>query len=86
MKVIIHTFIENKRVVALGAPDASVFYDCRLFVNFLRLFYNATKKFSGSLYDSSNSLFDEIYIIQTKINELKNSKETFCNKWPQTCI
>ena len=70
----------------LGALDVSDFYDCRLFVNFLKLFYNASKKFSGSLYDSSNSLFDEIYIIQTKINELKNSKETFCNKWPQTCI
>jgi hypothetical protein len=44
-------------------------------VNFLKRFYNATKKFSGSLYGTSNTFFDEIYIIQTKSNELKNSKD-----------
>jgi hypothetical protein len=59
----------------LRAPDASDFQDCRLFVSFLKLFYNATKKLSGSLYVTSNSFFDEIYIIQTKIIELKNSKD-----------
>jgi hypothetical protein len=59
----------------LGALDASDFHDCRLFVSFLKLFYNATKKFFGSLYVTSNTFFDEIYIIQTKIIELKNSKD-----------
>ena len=59
----------------MGAPDASDFYDCRLFVNFLKLFYNATNKFSGSLYVTSNTFFNEIYVIQTKINELRNSKD-----------
>ena len=39
------------------APDTSDFYDCRLFVNFLMIFYNATKKFSGSLYVTSNTFF-----------------------------
>ena len=51
----------------LGSLDASDFYDCSLFVNFLKLFYNATKKFSGSLYVTSNTFFDEIYVIQTKL-------------------
>jgi hypothetical protein len=37
--------------------DASDFYDCRLFVNFLKLFYNVKKKFSGSLYVTSNTIF-----------------------------
>ena len=59
----------------LRALDVSDFYDCRLFVNFLKLFYNATKKFFGSLYVTSNTFLYEIYIIQTKINELKNSKD-----------
>jgi hypothetical protein len=59
----------------LGAPDASDFYDCRLFVSFLKLFYNVIKKFFSSLYVTSNTFFDEIYIIQTKIIELKNSKD-----------
>ena len=59
----------------LGAPDASDFQDCRLFVSFLKLFYNATKKFSGSLYVTSNTFFDEIYIIQSKILDLKDSSK-----------
>ena len=39
------------------APDTSDFYDCRLFVNFLMIFYNAIKKFSGSLYVTSKHIF-----------------------------
>ena len=34
----------------------------RKFVKFLKLFYNATKRFSTSLYVTSNAFFDEIYI------------------------
>ena len=64
----------------LGAPNASDFYDCRLFVNFLKLFYNATNKFSSSLYVTSNTFFDEIYVIQIKINELKNFKDNLLQK------
>ena len=41
----------------MGSLDASDFYDCRLFVNFLKLFYNVKKKFSGSLYVTSNTIF-----------------------------
>ncbi|KAK9995873.1 hypothetical protein SO802_020559 [Lithocarpus litseifolius] len=48
----------------LGSPCMSDFQNCREFVTFLRLFYNATKKFSGSLYVTSNAFFDEIFVIQ----------------------
>jgi hypothetical protein len=68
-------FHKQQKSGGLGAPDASDFQDCRLFVSFLKLFYNATKKFSGSLYVTANTFFDEIYIIQTKIMELKGSKD-----------
>jgi hypothetical protein len=68
-------FYKQQKSGGLGAPDASDFHDCRLFVSFLKLFYNATKKFSGSLYVISNTFFDEIYIIQTKIIELKDFKD-----------
>ncbi|XP_030939625.1 zinc finger BED domain-containing protein RICESLEEPER 2-like [Quercus lobata] len=47
----------------LGSPCMSDFQNCKAFVTFLRLFYNATKKFSGSLYVTSNAFFDEIFVI-----------------------
>ena len=47
----------------LGYPCMSDFQNCRAFMTFLRLFYNATKKFSGSLYVTSNAFYDVIFII-----------------------
>jgi len=41
----------------------SDFPNCRAFVTFMRLFYNATKKFSSSLYVNSNAFFDEVFLI-----------------------
>ena len=45
----------------LGSLCMSDFQNYRAFVTFLRLFYSATKKFSGSLYVTSNAFFDEIF-------------------------
>ena len=47
----------------LGSPCMSDFQNCRAFMTFLRLFYNATKKFSSYLYVTSNAFYDEIFII-----------------------
>ena len=41
---------------------------------FWRLFKNNTKRFSGSLHVTSNDLFDEMYMIQSKINKLSKGK------------
>nr|XP_023901326.1 zinc finger BED domain-containing protein RICESLEEPER 1-like [Quercus suber] len=60
----------------LGSPCMSDFQNCRAFVTFLRLFYNATKKFSGSLYVTSNAFFDEIFVIQESISHLVKSQNT----------
>ncbi|XP_075640576.1 zinc finger BED domain-containing protein RICESLEEPER 2-like [Castanea sativa] len=60
----------------LGSPCMSDFQNCRAFVTFLRLFYNATKKFSGSLYVTSNAFFDEIFVIQESISQLVKSQNT----------
>ncbi|XP_028118041.1 zinc finger BED domain-containing protein RICESLEEPER 1-like [Camellia sinensis] len=59
------------------APTESDWCNCRMFVKFLRLFYNVTKRFSGSLYVTSNCFFDEMFVIQSKIEQLsrKESKE-----------
>ena len=60
----------------LGSPCMSDFQNCRAFVTFLRLFYNATKKFSSSLYVTSNAFFNKILIIQDSICHLVKSQNT----------
>ena len=47
----------------LGYPCMSDFQNCKAFMTFLRLFYNATKKLSSYLYVTSNAFYDEIFII-----------------------
>ena len=49
----------------------------RKFVKFLKLFYNATKRFSGSLYVTSNAFFDEIYMIKRNIDLFSRSEDLF---------
>ncbi|KAL4615316.1 hypothetical protein ACB092_07G115000 [Castanea dentata] len=60
----------------LGSPCMADFQNCRSFVTFLRLFYNATTKFSGSLYVTSNAFYDEIFVIQESISNLVKSQNT----------
>ena len=61
-------------MVVLGSPCGVDFQNCRTFVGFLKLFYNATKKFSGSLYVTSNTFSDEIFVIQENIAHLIKSQ------------
>ena len=60
----------------LGSPCMSDFQNCRAFVILLRLFYNATKKFSDSLYVTSNAFYNEIFVIQESISNLVKSQNT----------
>ena len=48
---------------ALGRPDDFDWENVRIFIKFLRLFYNITLKFSGSLYVTSNTFFHEFFSI-----------------------
>ena len=45
---------------------------------FWRLFKNTTKRFLGSLYVTSNDSFDEMYMIQSKINKLSKGLFGIC--------
>ena len=56
-------------------PTKQDWDNCRVLVKFLKLFYNATKRFSGSLYVTSNYFFDDIVVIENKIQQLINRKE-----------
>ena len=63
----------------LGSPCMSDFQNYSAFVTFLRLFYNATKKFSSSLYVTLNAFFDEIFVIQECISHLVKSQTLLKN-------
>ncbi|KAL4652108.1 hypothetical protein ACB092_01G209400 [Castanea dentata] len=67
-------FLNKENSGGLGAPCGVDFQNCRTFVSFLKLFYNATKKFSGSLYVTSNTFFDEMFVIQENIAHLIKSE------------
>ena len=64
---------DSDSLVSLCMTD---FQNCRAFVTFLRLFYNATKKFYVSLYITSNAFYDEIFVIQESISNLVKSQNT----------
>ncbi|XP_028078736.1 zinc finger BED domain-containing protein RICESLEEPER 2-like [Camellia sinensis] len=65
----------------------------RLFLRFLKLFYLATKKFSGSLFVTSNAFYKEMFVIESKISQLileegdtsstmaKTMKQKFSKYW-----
>ncbi|KAL0005990.1 hypothetical protein SO802_013551 [Lithocarpus litseifolius] len=67
-------FMNKENSGGLGSPCRADFQNCRTFVGFLKLFYNATKKFSGSLYVTSNTFFDEMFVIQENIVHLIKSQ------------
>ncbi|XP_058226607.1 zinc finger BED domain-containing protein RICESLEEPER 2-like [Rhododendron vialii] len=54
----------------VGAPTSSDWGKIKLYVKFLRVFYLATLKFSGSLYVTCNVFFDEMVLIQQDIVKL----------------
>ncbi|KAK4596447.1 hypothetical protein RGQ29_014471 [Quercus rubra] len=68
-------FLNKENSGGLGSPCGVNFQNCRTFVGFLKLFYNATKKFSGSLYVTSNTFFDEMFVIQENIAHLIKSQK-----------
>ena len=65
-------------------PNEDDWEACRKFVKFLKLFYNATKRFSSSLYVTSNAFFDEIYMIKRKIDLFSRSEDHFLYSMAKT--
>ncbi|GFZ04777.1 hypothetical protein Acr_17g0003490 [Actinidia rufa] len=62
---------------ASRVPTKLDWKNCKLFVTFLKLFYDATKRFSGSLFVTSNSVFDEILKIEATLEKLLDNKDPF---------
>ena len=67
-------FMNKENCGGLGSPSGFDFQNCRTFVGFLKLFYNTTKKFFGSLYVTSNTFFDDIFVIQENFAHLIKSQ------------
>ena len=67
-------FMNKENSGGMGSPSGIDFQNCRTFVGFLKLFYNATKKFSGSLYVTANTFFDKMFVIQENISHLSKSQ------------
>ena len=67
-------FMNKENCGGLRSPSGFDFQNCRTFVGFLKLFYNATKKFPDSLDVTSNTFFDEIFMIQENIAQLIKSQ------------
>ena len=56
-------FMNKENSGGMRSPSGIDFQNCRTFVGFLKLFYNATKKFSSSLYVTLNTFFGEMFVI-----------------------
>ncbi|KAK9990979.1 hypothetical protein SO802_025964 [Lithocarpus litseifolius] len=67
-------FMNKENSGGMRSPSGIDFQNCRTFVGFLKLFYSATKKFSGSLYVTANTFFDEMFVIQENISHLSKSQ------------
>ena len=50
-------FMNKENSGGMGSPSSIDFQKCRTFVGFSKLFNNAMKKFSGSLYVIANTFF-----------------------------
>ena len=83
-------FMNKENSGGMGSPINIDFQNCRTFVGFLKLFYNATKKFSGSLYVTANNFFDEMFVIQESIFHLSKSQnhllKNMATKWNLSLI
>ncbi|KAI8550192.1 hypothetical protein RHMOL_Rhmol06G0085800 [Rhododendron molle] len=66
---------ENRGNGEKRKPTKEDWGDCRTFVHFLRLFYIATKRFSGSLYVTSDVFFKDMYVIQLEVEKLLKSSD-----------
>ena len=65
----------NSGTLCGGPPNEEDWKNCKSLVKFLKLFYDATKRFSGSMYVTSNAFFDDIFVIQTNFDQLIRSHD-----------
>ena len=67
-------FMNKENSGGMRSPSGIDFQNYRTFMGFFNIFYNATKKFSSSLYVTANTFFDEMFVIQENISHLSKSQ------------
>ncbi|XP_028108110.1 zinc finger BED domain-containing protein RICESLEEPER 2-like [Camellia sinensis] len=65
-----HYFLDNEGGERREMPTAEDWDNCRVFLKFLKMFYNATKRFFGFLFVTSNTFYTEIFVIENMIGQL----------------
>ncbi|CAI0448983.1 unnamed protein product [Linum tenue] len=66
----------KKRQKLMGPPACEDWKNARCLVEFLRLFYNATLKFSGTAHVTSNNFFHELVAVQQGILNMTRSEDS----------
>ncbi|XP_023921965.1 zinc finger BED domain-containing protein RICESLEEPER 1-like [Quercus suber] len=72
----IHYFFDDgngKKI--LGPPDFEDWDNVKVFVKFLKLFYEVTLRFFGSLYVTSNVFFHELCVMKIELTNLCESED-----------
>ena len=59
----------------LRPPDFEDWDNVKVFVKFLKLFYEVTLQFYGSLYVTSNVFFHELCVMKTELTNLCESED-----------
>ena len=60
-----------------GAPSYDDWDSARAFIKILKTFYEATLKFSGSLFSTSNSFLRQLSLVHAQIKSWANSRDPF---------
>jgi len=58
-----------------GCPTYDDWDNARIFIRFLKLFYNVTLRLSGSLHVTSNAFFHELVAVQSKLVSFSKKEE-----------
>ena len=58
-----------------GPPEKEYWNTARVFVKFLKMFYDVTLKFSGSLHITSNIFFKELVAMQRTLQKMANGRD-----------
>jgi hypothetical protein len=67
----------NKKKI--GPPNLDDWENARTLLKFLKIFYIVPLKFSGSLYVTSNSFFNELIYMHTNLLQLCKSRDNLLN-------
>ncbi|XP_042988697.1 zinc finger BED domain-containing protein RICESLEEPER 2-like [Carya illinoinensis] len=68
-----HNFLSYFKDGNIGPPRAKEWETVQVFVKFLKMFYDATCRFFGSLYVTANTSFLEICVLQKELVRLSES-------------